>query len=101
MRSFLRNYSTRELVEELFMRDDAVDVIHLFKRDKGLNVEFITVKEFKRWLSISSDTAYKTIKRAIATKAFTVIKIGDQGGEYRIDKVSFQEWAMKTGGRFQ
>lgn len=101
MKSFLRNYSTRELVEELFARDDAVDVVHLFKRDKGLDVEFITVKEFMSWLNISSDTAYKTIKRAIATKAFLVITIGEGNKEYRIDKLSYKEWVMKTGGIFQ
>lgn len=46
MKSLLRKFSTREIVEELFTRDEAADVINIFKKDKGLDCEFIDINGF-------------------------------------------------------
>jgi hypothetical protein len=98
MKGLLKKFSTREIVEELFTRDEATDVIDIFKKEKGLNVEFINIKDFSKWCCINPYTARAMARKAEATGAFDVLRIGN---EYRIDKISFANWMRRTGGKFQ
>jgi hypothetical protein len=98
MKSLLKKFSTREIVEELFTRDEAADVIDVFKKENGLDLEFIKIKEFSEWCCMKPGTARKWARKAEATGAFITFKVGN---EYRIDKVSFASWMRKTGGKFQ
>ncbi|MCR1953330.1 hypothetical protein NSA24_00620 [Clostridioides mangenotii] len=98
MKSLLRKLSTREIVEELFTRDEAADVINIFKNEKGLDCEFIDINGFCEWLCIKKGKARDMAKKAEATGAFDVLRVGR---DYRIDKVSFKNWFRKTGGKFQ
>lgn len=89
----------KDLVKEMReLLTRAEEITKLILENKQEDMEFMTVKEFCNYIKCSDKKAHSMIKQARATNAFITTKVGT---DYRVDKNSFKNWVLKTGGVFE
>ena len=81
-----------ELFEAIAEREDVGDFV---KKMQSSNLyikrEWMTVKEFAKYIKVTEDYVRDLARRAYKTKEFEVYKIGNT---YRIDRLSFERSRM-------
>lgn len=96
-RLIIRNTDRESLLQAIADREDIVEVMQMFRDSNDYAPkEYLTIKEFAKYIKASESYVRNLAKQAEITKIFSIAKIGR---EYRLDRLSYEKW-VNSGGSF-
>lgn len=94
-RLIIRNIDRDSLLMAIADREDIVEVMQMFRDSNDYAPrEYLTIKEFAKYLKASESYVRNLAKHAEISKVFSVTKIGR---EYRLDRLSYEKWRSNGG----
>lgn len=94
-RLIVRNIDKDSLLLAIADREDIVEVMQMFRDNNDYAPkEYLTIKEFAKYLKASESYVRNLAKQAEISKIFSVTKIGR---EYRLDRLSYEKWVSNGG----
>lgn len=93
----IRNISQTDLINTILERMDLDEIINKFRTNDEFKArDYMKVKEFAEYLNCSEAYVRSLIQYAKKNNSFYIAKVGR---EYRIDRISYDQW-IAAGGEF-
>ena len=93
----VRNIDLDSLLEAISERNDIVELMQMFRENNDYAIrEYMTIKEFKNYIKASDSYVRALLKYNDVNNLFVTTRVGR---EYRIDRISYEKWVTKTGGK--
>lgn len=93
----VRNIDLDSLLKAISEREDIVEVMQMFKDNSDFAIrEYMTIKEFMKYIKAGESYVRALLKYNDVNKLFVTTRVGR---EYRIDRISYEKWVAKTGGK--
>lgn len=93
----VRNIDLDSLLSAISEREDIVEVMEMFRNNSDFAIrEYMTIKEFKGYIKASDSYVRALLKYNDVNNLFVTTRVGR---EYRIDRISYEKWVTRTGGK--
>lgn len=93
----VRNIDINSLLEAISERNDIVELMQMFRENNDYAIrEYMTIKEFMKYLKAGESYVRSLLKYNDVNNLFVTTRVGR---EYRIDRISYEKWVAKTGGK--
>lgn len=93
----VRNIDLDSLMMAISQREDVVEVMKMFRHSSDFAIrEYMTIKEFMAYIKAGESYVRALLKYNDINKLFVTTRVGR---EYRIDRISYEKWVAKTGGK--
>lgn len=93
----VKNIDLDSLLQGISERDDIVEVMQMFRENSDYAIrEYMTVKEFMKYLKAGESYVRALLKYNDVNELFVTTRVGR---EYRIDRISYEKWVARTGGK--
>lgn len=93
----VRNIDLDSLLEAISERNDIVELMKIFRDNSDYAIrEYMTIKEFMKYIKAGESYVRALLKYNDVNKLFVTTRVGR---EYRIDRISYEKWVAKTGGK--
>lgn len=93
----VRNIDLDSLLQAISQREDVIEVMQMFRDNSDYAIrEYMTVKEFMKYLKAGESYVRALLKYNDVNKLFVTTRVGR---EYRIDRISYERWVTRTGGK--
>ncbi|MBN9647765.1 hypothetical protein J0L31_12270 [Terrisporobacter glycolicus] len=94
----VRNIDFDSLLESISERDDLHKIINMFRYSEDYALrEYMTIKEFCAYIKASDSYVRALLKYNDVNNLFVTTRVGR---EYRIDRISYEKWVSRSGGKF-
>lgn len=96
-KSIVRNIDLDSLLQAISEREDVIEVMQMFRDNNDFAIrEYMTVKDFMSYIKAGESYVRSLLKYNDVNKLFVTTRVGR---EYRIDRISYEKWVTKTGGK--
>lgn len=93
----VKNIDMDSLLEAISERNDIVELMQMFRDNSDYAIrEYMTIKEFMKYIKAGESYVRSLLKYNDVNNLFVTTRVGR---EYRIDRISYEKWVAKTGGK--
>lgn len=93
----VRNIDLDSLLQAISQREDIVELMQMFRENNDYAIrEYMTIKEFMKYIKAGESYVRSLLKYNDVNNLFVTTRVGR---EYRIDRISYEKWVAKTGGK--
>ena len=96
-KTIVRNIDIDSLLNAISEREDIIELMQMFRDNNDFAIrEYMTIKEFKAYIKASDSYVRALLKYNDIHNLFVTTRVGR---EYRIDRISYEKWVTRSGGR--